>query len=233
MLKMVLTAPDSASPPIDAAIAGREEPAWRRQRAQLRDLGLTDGGITARVRRGTIHRRHHGVYAVGHTVLGARGRWMAAVLACRPNGVLSHAAAGALWDLRRSETGTVDVTVTGTGTGGRQRRPGIRVHRARALDGQTDVKDGIPVTTPGRAILDLATTLDRRGIERLLDHAENARVGDAVPLDALARALAGHRGAAKVLAVLHADAPGTTLTKSDLEELFLPCAASAGYRSRW
>jgi very-short-patch-repair endonuclease len=90
------------------------------------------------------------------------------------------------------------------------------------------VKDGIPVTTPARTIIDLATTLDRRGIERLLDRAENARLGDVVPLDAVARALAGHRGAAKVLAVLQGHAPGTTLTKGELEELFLALCREAG-----
>jgi hypothetical protein len=51
-------------------------------RAQLRPLGLSDGGISARVARGALHRTHHGVYPVGHTRLVPRGRWMAAVPAC-------------------------------------------------------------------------------------------------------------------------------------------------------
>jgi very-short-patch-repair endonuclease len=227
MLEMAPTAPESASPPVDNAIAvlaGRQHGVVTR--AQLRGLGLTDGGISGRVGRGMLHRRHHGVYAVGHTVLGARGRWLAAVLACGPAAVLSHASAGALWDLRRSETGIVDVTVPGTG--GRQRRAGIRVHRARNLVGQTDVKDGIPVTTPGRTILDLAASLDRRGIERLLDRAEDRRLGDVIPLDALARANPGHRGAHKLLAILNDHDPGTTLTRSELEELFLALCRRAG-----
>jgi very-short-patch-repair endonuclease len=151
---------------------------------------------------------------------------MAAVLACGPTAVLSHAAAGALWDLRRSDTATVDVTVPGAG--GRRRRTGIRIHRARSLDGQTDVTDGIPVTTPGRTILDLAATLDRRGIERLVDRAEDLRLGDLLPLDALARSRTGHPGAHRLLAALDHHAPGTTLTKSDLEELFLALCRTAG-----
>jgi hypothetical protein len=217
----------SASASVDRAVAARA----RQQhgvvaRSQLLELGMSDRGVAHRVAAGRLHRIHTGVYAVGHTVLGARGRWMAAVLACGPTAVLSHAAAGALWDLRRSETGTVDVTVPGTG--GRQRRPGIRIHRARSLDGQTTRHDGVPVTTPARTILDLATTLDRRGIERLLDHAENARLGDVIPLDALARAQAGHRGAAKVLALLNVHEPGTTPTRGELEELFLALCREAG-----
>jgi hypothetical protein len=75
-------------------------------------------------------------------------------------------------------------------------------HRARSLAGQTTTKDGIPVTTAGRTILDFAANLDRRGIERLLDRAENARLGDDIPLGALAQAHHGHRGASKLLATL-------------------------------
>jgi Transcriptional regulator, AbiEi antitoxin len=224
---MTLTAPELASPHLDDRIARLA----RRQygvvsRAQLRALDLSESGIAARCRRGALHPLHRGVFAVGHTVLGARARWIAAVLACGPNAVLSHAAAGALWDLRRSEATIVDITVPGTG--GRPRRKGIRIHRARNLDGQTTTKDGIPVTTPARTILDLAATLDRRGIERLLDRAENRRVGDVVSLDALARAQAGHRGAHKLLATLQDHDPGTTLTRSELEERFVKLCRDAG-----
>src|SRR3954469_1081855 len=89
---------------------------------------------------------------------------MAAVLACGSGAVLSHAAADALWDLRASEATIIDVTVPGSG--GRRRRKGLRLHRARSLDGRTTIKDGIPVTTPARTILDLAARLDRRALER-------------------------------------------------------------------
>jgi very-short-patch-repair endonuclease len=218
---------ESASAPVDrslAALARRQHGVVARR--QLRALGISDRGVAHRVAAGRLHRIHTGAYAVGHTVLGARGRWIAAVLACGPTAVLSHASAGALWDLRRSETGIVDVTVPGTG--GRQRREGIRIHRARSLEGQTDTKDGIRVTTPARTILDLAATLDRRAIERLLDRAEDLRLGGAVSFDALARAHAGHRGAHRLLAALDDHAPGTTLTRSDLEELFLALCRAAG-----
>jgi very-short-patch-repair endonuclease len=227
MLEMDRMRPYSASPPVDPAIswlATRQHGVI--SRAQLRELGVSDRGIARRIGAGRLHRLHHGVYAVGHTVLGTRGRWMAAVLACGPTAVLSHASAAALWGLRASEATILDVTVPGTG--GRPRRPGVRVHRARSLDGQTTTKDGIPVTTPGRTILDLAAHLDTRAIERMLDRAENARLGDDVPLDALARAHAGHRGASKLLKALHDHAPGTTLTKSELEERFLQLCRTAG-----
>jgi very-short-patch-repair endonuclease len=147
-------------------------------------------------------------------------------LTCGRGAVLSHAAAGALWELRASEATIVDVTVPGSG--GRRHRKGLRVHRARSLDGRTTIKDGIPVTTPARTILDLAAKLDGRAIERLLDQAENARLTDVASLEALARAHTGHKGAAKLRARLRAHEPGTTLTKSELEERFLALCRQAG-----
>jgi hypothetical protein len=47
-------------------------------------------------------------------------------------------------------------------------------------------------------------------------------------LDALARAHPGHRGAPKLHAALHGHTPGTTLTKSELEERFLALCDRAG-----
>jgi very-short-patch-repair endonuclease len=78
------------------------------------------------------------------------------------------------------------------------------------------------------AILDLATTLHQRPLERLLDQAENARLTDVPSLEALARAHAGHRGASKLLHALNMHAPGTTNTRSDLEELFFGLCRDAG-----
>jgi hypothetical protein len=108
------------------------------------------------------------------------------------------------------------------------RAPQVRIHRARNLDGQTTTHDGIPVTTPARTILDLAATLQPRRLERLLDQAETARLTDVASLDALARAHAGHRGAAKLRAALGTHTPGTTLTRSGLEERFLELCRDSG-----
>jgi very-short-patch-repair endonuclease len=216
-----------ASGPLDgaiAALAGRQHGVVTR--AQLRALGLSDDAVDKRAERGRLHRLHRGVYAVGHTVLGARGRWMAAVLAAGPGAVLSHAAAGALWELRPSAAARTDVTVPGSG--GRRKRPGLRIHRARDVSGQTTTHHGIPVTTPARTILDLAATLERRRLEILLDRAENARLTDVASLDALARAHTGHRGASRLREALNTHTPGTTITRSELEERFLALCRDAG-----
>jgi very-short-patch-repair endonuclease len=88
-------------------------------------------------------------------------------------------------------------------------------------------RDGIPVTTPERTILDLAATLARRPLERVLDQAENTRLTDVPSLIAIARAQAGHRGARRLIETLTDHDPGTTLTKSELEERFLKLCRDA------
>src|SRR6266511_1300992 len=79
---------------------------------------------------------------------------MAAVLAGGEGAVLSHRAAAELWRLltpRRAET---DVTVPGHG--GRRQRPGIRLHRSATLTQQeTTRRNGVPVTSPARPLVDL------------------------------------------------------------------------------
>src|SRR4051812_21905427 len=184
---------------------------------QLAELGLPQQAVSHRVAAGRLHRVHHGVYSVGHAVLGSRGRWMAAVLACGPGAALSHASAAALWDLRRSGARIVDVTARRTG----RQRPGLRIHRPRRLPAtEVTTREGIPVTTPARTILDMAATLTRSRLEHLLDQAEIQELTDYPSLDAIARAHPGHHGAARLQRATATHYAGTNLTRSALEILF-------------
>jgi hypothetical protein len=154
---------------------------------QLIELGLSGSAIHGWVRSGRLHRLHRGVYAVGHSVMTAHGRWMAAVLACGPSAVLSHRPAAALWDLRRLSTGLVEVT-----TPGRQSPRGIRAHRVRRLHpDDCTIRDGIPVTTVARTVLDLAETLTPRELVRVLEQAERLQIFD---LNAIHAAMARNPG---------------------------------------
>jgi hypothetical protein len=73
--------------------------------AQLVEVGLTKSAIAKRARRGGIYRLHRGVYAVGHMGISEEARWMAAVLACGADAVLSHGAAAVHWGLLVLSTG--------------------------------------------------------------------------------------------------------------------------------
>jgi very-short-patch-repair endonuclease len=196
-------------------------------RAQLRELGLTESAIARRVDAGRLHRVRRGVYAVGHPVLGQHARWLAAVLSCGPGAVLSHASAGALWGLRPSDAVYIDVTVSGPS---RRRGAGLRVHRAsRLAPSEVATNAGIPVTSAARTILDLAATLhDDRAIERALDRAEVLRVTDVKALLSLAAAHPGHHGAGRLRRALAEHTPGTTVTRSDLEERMLALCRTRG-----
>jgi predicted transcriptional regulator of viral defense system len=97
---------------------------------QLRELGLTSRTARSRVATGRLHRLHRGVYAVGHPVINAKGRWMAAALACGGDAVLSHRSAAALWGIRPTTRTAIDV-ISPRRTGGAERasrctaRPGF------------------------------------------------------------------------------------------------------------
>ena len=115
-----------------------------------------------------LHRIHRGVYAVGHRGLGEKGRWMAAVLACGPDAVLSHTSAAALWRLL-PQRGFVHVTVRGYA----RNRAGIRVHRsATLLSSGVTRRAGIPVTTASRTLTDLRRILPEAQFKAALRQAE-------------------------------------------------------------
>jgi hypothetical protein len=71
-------------------------------RRQLLELGLTDAGIKHRLARARLHAIHRGVYAVGTPEVTQKGRWMAAVLACGPDAVLSDESAAGLYGIREA-----------------------------------------------------------------------------------------------------------------------------------
>jgi predicted transcriptional regulator of viral defense system len=142
-------------------------------RRQLNALGFDDQAIARRVVSGRLHRLYRGVYAVGHTVLSRNGAYLAAVLACGPHAVLSHRSAAALWGLRPSDAPRIDVTVPRTR--GVRTTDAIVAHRPLlAPDPMTH--DGVPVTTPGRTLADLALALPRRQLEKAVEAAERLRL---------------------------------------------------------
>jgi hypothetical protein len=161
-------------------------------RGQLADMGLSARGIEEMLRTGRLIRLHRGVYAYGHDRLRREGHWLAAVLACGPGAVLSHRSAAALWGIRPSESGVVDVTIPSRA--GRIRRRGVRVHRSGRLTAdEVTVRDGIPVTTVARTLLDLADDLDLQALRRAVTEAEYRHLYDHTSLTAVVELNPGRR----------------------------------------
>jgi very-short-patch-repair endonuclease len=136
---------------------------------QLRGAGFSAQQIARRVASGSLVRRHTGVYAVGHRPATQESRWLAAVLALGPDAVLSHRAAGALWGITRGPT-TLDVLVPTTA--GYRRRDGIVVHRAPLAPGDVVIRNGIPVTSLLRTMLDLAAVQSPWELARSFEQAQ-------------------------------------------------------------
>jgi very-short-patch-repair endonuclease len=194
--------------------------------AQLQAAGLNRAAVQVRVRGARLHPVHRGVYAVGHVAMTLHARFMAAVLACGPAAVLSHRSAAALWGFLPWEGDRLpEVTVPASTT---RSRPGLRIHRTRHLD-RRDVtrRDAIAVTTPARALLDLADELAPAGLRRAARQAQAMRWTTVRQLaDVLARC-GGRRGGPR-LAALIADGPAPT--RSEFEDLVLDLILDAGLR---
>jgi very-short-patch-repair endonuclease len=189
-----------------AGIAARHHGVLSRD--ELRAIGLTDTMIRDRVASGRLHRLYRGVYTVGHTLLDGHGRWLAAVLACGDSAALSYRSAAALWGIRPTAAARIDVTVPRTC--GVRSTKAILIHRPRRAI-QTTRRHGIPVTTPGQTLADLATALARRPLEKAVEMAEVRRLHVVVPEH--------HPGAKRLMEAAGHAFPLTT--DSPLEDAFL------------
>ena len=190
---------------------------------QLLALGISRGRVATLSSRGWLQAAHRGVYLVG-PIHGPRARLMAATLAGGDAALLSHRSGGELWGVGPELRGSVSVTLVGRG--GRS-RPGITVHVARRLsDEDVASHDGIPVTAPGRTLLDLATQLPRHDLARAVEQAEILGLVHGDWLDPLLTRNRRHRGAAALRAVTRAtDAPA--MTRSEAERRLLELVRAA------
>jgi very-short-patch-repair endonuclease len=186
---------------------------------QLLEAGVSAKAIRWLVRRGRLHRRHHGVYSVGRADLQPEGVWWAAVLACGPGALLSHRCAAAHDGTINTAQSVVDVTVPGVE--GRSRR-GIRIHHAVLTPADVVVDDGgVPRTSLPRTFLDLATCLRPDQLRRALDRAEINGNFDMRSMRELLARSKGHRGIRRLREALGPGILGEEVTRSELEARFL------------
>ncbi len=164
-------------------------------RRQLLRLGLSERTIERRLASRRLHpvllggRQLRGVYAVGRPDVTQRGRWMAAVLACGEQAALSHASAAALMGILDRERGCIEVSVP---RGRSARSRGIRVHRPTCLPSKDlGTFDGIPVTSPIKTLIDLATFLSVPKLEAAVNAADKHDLVDPETLRAALEAASG------------------------------------------
>ena len=194
-------------------------------RRQLMAFGMTPHAIAHRLRRGRLHRIHAGVYAVGAPRLARKGEWMAAVLACGPGALLSHRSAGRLWRIcSEIHPSLVEVSVPSTRN---PRRPGIHIHRRAATTGaDAQVLAGIPVTSLGATMIDLAAGLDQDELAAVVADADRRSLANPEQVRSELERFRAQPGAGRLRALL--DRQTFALTESQLERRFLPIARRAG-----
>jgi hypothetical protein len=188
-------------------------------------LGFSAKGIKHRLQSGRLHLIARGVYAVGRPELTPRGRWMAAVLVCGDDAVLSHRSAAELWGIGYEEKKRIHVSIRRRS---RLERPGIQVHARASLSERSVVRRfGIPVTTPVQTLIDLATELRLLRLERAVNEADKL---DLIDPESLRRALDGFVGmpGVRTLRTL-LDRHTFRLSDSDLEIYFRPLAIAADF----
>jgi len=190
---------------------------------QLGRLGYGKNSVAKAANVGRLHRVHRGVYVVGHQQLSWHGRCMAAVLAASPS-VASHFSAGWLWGLMRSRPGTVHVTCRRSR---HAKRPFV-THTADLAPADLARRDGIPVTSLARTILDLAVDARQRTVSRFIRQADDDKNFDLRAMEDLLERTKGHRGQAKVRAALEIYDETPVFTRSDLEKRFYEVVTAAG-----
>ena len=193
-------------------------------RRQLMELGFSARSIHHQIASARLHPVWPGVYAVGRPQLSLHGRWLAAVLSCGPDAVLSHECAAGLWEFRPVMPDRIEVSVPVHVV----RRPrGIVVHRRKSLgSGEVERRHGIPVTTPVTTLVDIAVRLERRHLEAAINEADKRDLVSPEELRSALDELPRRPGIGILREVL--DRRTFTLTDSELERRFLPVARRAG-----
>lgn len=187
-------------------------------------LGFTQDAIKHRLRTGRLRRVGRGVFVVGRAELTERGRWMAAVLSCGEGAFLSHRSAAALYGIAPERPGVIEVSVPSPSA---RAHPGLRVRRRPSLPGRdVGTLDGIPVTSPVRTMLDLATVLGPRRLERAVNEADKHGVIDPESLRSALDDYLGQPGVRALRNLLDRDT--FRLSDQELERLFRPLALEAG-----
>ncbi len=160
--------------------------AGRVARRQLIADGIGRRAIARRLEDGRLRPTLVGIYAVGPVSTWLSRLWEAHLFG-GPDSVLSHRAAAILWKFADFRVLDVTLSVRRRGT------PGLVCHRSSIPDTERTTHHGLPVTTPARTLLDLASILPEPRMRPIFTEAE---VLDRVDQSSV-RALLAARGRSK------------------------------------
>ena len=179
---------------------------------QLRANGLTDKAIRHRVAQGRLQRLWLGVYLVGPAPPEPLSLAHGAASTFDGPAYVSHGWATFVHGFAPAPELPVDITIV---TGSRDKRRNVRTHRSRTLDARDiGTCQGIPVTSPARAILDEAETHTLPQLERLIADAQVAKAVTTTQLEDVVNRAGRRRAATKLRAAL-SESPGITLSEAE------------------
>jgi hypothetical protein len=187
-------------------------------RRELLEAGISPDEIRHRLENGSLIREYRGVYRVGHRAPSTNARYMAAVKACGGDAVLSGRSAAFLHELIRGTPPAPEVT-----TRIDRDVKGVVTKRSRYVERTT--RNGIPITTVPRTLVDLAAQLAEDALARACHEAGVRYRTTPAQVDAVLRTRRNVKGAATLRRILHGETP---VTLSALEGRFLERVRAAG-----
>ena len=193
--------------------------------AQLVQSGLTYSGISKRAAKGRLHRKYPGVYAVGQPRLSQQGEWIAATLACGHGAYLASFNAAVHMKLWRRRVTGIHVLMPR----GRRTPRGVQAHTYRRLDPRdVTVRNGIPVTTVPRTLVDLSDVLTPHQLANVIHEAAFHKLFDERAVRAAIHRANGRHNLHVLERALELNAAGSAGTKSELEDRFLALTSKSG-----
>jgi len=190
--------------------------------ADTRKIKMKKPQIDRRVISGAWAVVHAGVYRMAGAPITWRSELRAAASAAGEGAAISHRSAGAMCELPGGREDLIELSCL------RWKRtitPGLVVHESRRLD-ERDITyiDGIPVTTPERTILDLASCYPYEGyLEYVVQAARRKRLITYESMRAVfdRNARRGLKGVRALRVTLDRWDPSSRPTESDMETLLL------------
>ncbi|HWO47591.1 MAG TPA: hypothetical protein VNM41_05970 [Solirubrobacterales bacterium] len=137
----------------------------------------------------------------------------------------SHGSAAYLWGLYRYAPETIDVTAPIR----RRAKREFRVHFSSILAPEDrGEREGIPVTSVPRTLMDLAIRARPEQLDRLLERAEEIELLDLVAVEDVLSRAGGHRGRGRLRRALALYQPDLSFTRSRFEKRFRRLVRAAG-----
>ena len=153
---------------------------------------------------------------------------MAGALSVNAGAAVSHQTAAYLWDMTGRRGSGVEVVTT---RWDRVHRTTVIVHESRDLvNADVTTLDGIPITIPARTVVDLGASAPRWLAETCLDNGLRNELFTIGEVASFVRRVTrpGRRGVGTIRPLLEARMDQTSVTESELEDLFRRIATKNG-----